>query len=126
MNLCNRGSTHRHGIDHAEHFADRLAKTRLDLPGNRREIDGRQAVLQEQQIARCLNADQIRPRRQRLPKLDRRRADGLKGAAIVGLFRLERAKPREAEQAAHGRRCAIAFLDQPQRAVPRERAAPAQ
>src|SRR3546814_7240143 len=78
-------------------FRSRLERLLVLLP-DALEGDGRQRVLERQQVAGRLFADKVGARRQRLAELDRRGADGLEGGGIIGNARLDGAEPGDAAE----------------------------
>ena len=126
VHLRDRGRTHRHRVDFGEQALDRPLETALDLRPDLGKGHWRQAVLQREQVAGGVFADNVGPRGERLAELDRRRADRPERGGIVRLPGLTRAKPGETHESAHRRRRVGLALDPAQRAVPGERAPPAQ
>ena len=126
VNLRDRGRADGFGIEFAVQAFERRLERRLDLGTDAGEGHRRERVLQRQQVARRLFADQIGTRRERLPQLDRRRSDRLEGGGIVGHLGLDRAKPRDAAQPLDPRRRLRRGLDPAQRAMARQDAAPLQ
>ena len=124
MHLSDGGGADRIGVDMTVQFVQRLAETEFDLVANLRKRNGRQAVLQLQQIARGRFADDVGTGGQRLAQLDRRRPDCLQRCGIIWLFRLERPDPRDTEQTPHLRWCRLVLLEIAQRTMFGKRAAP--
>ena len=124
VDLGNGGGTDRHRVDIFKQLGCRFVEAGVNFDIQRVKRRRRQLVLQRQQIMRGLNADDVRPRCQRLAELDRGRADGLKRTGIIRNLGLDRAQSRNPAQALHRwRRIAVSF-DSAQRAVPGEDAAP--
>ena len=126
VNLRNRRRADRGFVDRGEQLADGPAEPRLDRAADRVEGEGRQRVLQPHQIVRSILADQIRPCREGLAKLDRGGADRLERVGVARCLRHARAEPRQPDKAAQARRRVGIALDALQRPVAREDAAPLQ
>ena len=95
MNLRDRGRADRIGLDTGEQRVELLAISRLHRRLDLGEGHGWEAVLQTQQVARRVIADEIGPGRQRLAELDRGGTDRLEGSGIIGLAGFYRANAEE-------------------------------
>ena len=126
MDLRDRRRPDRLGIDIFEQFGRRLVQAVIDFLINPLEPFGRQRILQGQQIVRRFLANQIGAGGERLPQLDRGRADFAKGTGIIGDLRLDRPQPRNPAQPLHLWRGVAILLDPAQRAVTRQYAAPSE
>ena len=124
VDLRDRRRPHGHGIEIGPQRLERLLETGFDARLDLFEIDRGKIVLQGQEVARGILADEVGPRGQRLPQLDRGGADIAKGAGIVGLFGLHRAETGNPREPLDLRRGVGIVLDPAQRPVARQRAAP--
>ena len=124
VNLRDRGRADGHRVEFAIEVLQRLLEARFDAGADLVEAYRGQVVLQGQQIADRILADEVGPRGQRLPQLDRGGADVAKGARIVGLLRLHRAEAGNPGKPFDRRGRIGVALDPAQRAVPRQCAAP--
>ena len=99
MDLRDRGGADGHLVELREEALERRSERRLDGPLDLGEGRGRQVVLELRQVFGGLFADQVRPGRQRLAKLDRRRADRDQRRGIIGRRRNARAETGDARLA---------------------------
>ena len=104
----------------------RHAKRLLNGRAHLSKVKGRQSVLQAQEIAGRLFADEVGAGCERLTKLDGRWANFLKCPGIIRLFRQKCAQSGEACDEAQTRRGGRAALNAQQRAIARQNAAPFQ
>ena len=125
MDLRDRGGADRLGIEHRICGLERLAEAALHRGADQREGEGGHRILEPREIQRRRLPHQIGAGGERLAELDRGRADRLEGIGIARLLGSARTDPRDAGEAAHGRRRVRVALDPAQRAVAGKRAAPA-
>jgi hypothetical protein len=124
VDLGDRGGADRLRVEIREDFLERLLQPLLDGEADLLEGGRRQAVLEELEVARRLEADQVGPGRQRLAELDRRRAQLLEGLAVGGHSRHPSAEARDPGEAPHRLRRVGVALDAAQSPVPRQHPAP--
>ena len=93
VDLRDRRRADRHRVDLRVDVGHRPFEAAGDLRLDRREGHRRQAVLQRQQVARRLLADEVGPGGERLAELDRRRADVLERGGVVGHTRRHVKRP---------------------------------
>ena len=126
VDLCNGGCAHRMRIDGLKQCLQRHAKRLLNGRAHLFKGKGRQSVLQTQEIAGRLFADEVGTGRERLTKLDGCRTNFLKCPGIIRLFRQKCAQSGEARNAAQACRGGRATLNAQQCAIARQNAAPFQ
>src|SRR5204862_412212 len=118
------GGTDGYLLDRGEQLLDGFAQSLLDRGADRRKGDGRQRILEAEQIGRGLFADQVGAGRQGLAQLDSGGPQRLERVGIGRLCRDTRTDTGDTDQTAYRRRSKRVALDAPQRAVTSERSAP--
>ena len=124
VHLRDGGCAYGNGVDIFEQLRGGLIQAAVDLCVHKIEWCWWKLVLKRQQITGRFFTDDIRTGGQRLPKLDGRRANGAKGAGIIGHIGLTRPDAGDTAQPLHLRRRVPVSFDAAQRAVPRKNAAP--
>ncbi len=124
VDLGDRGGADRLRVDVGENLLERLLQPLLDRPPHRLERGRRKAVLEQLQVARRLDSDEVGPGRQRLAELDRRRPELLEGLAVGRDVRHASSEARDPGEPPHRLRRVGIALDAAQRAVPGEHPPP--
>ena len=126
VDLRDGGGAHRLGVDRRKQAAQRLAKRSRHCLFNRRKGQRGHRILQPNQIAGGILANDIGAGCKRLTEFDRGRADCLQRIGIGRYGRRARAKAGDPAQPPHRRRRVWIALDPAQSAVACQRARPFQ
>ena len=126
MDLRDRSRADGLAVEFAVEAFERDFESLLDFLPDTLERDRSERILQGEQVARRLLADEVGARRERLAELDRRGADRLEGRGIIGHRGLDRPEARDPAQTLDPGRGLRRALDPAQRAVAREDTAPLQ